>query len=79
MRSSSLQVEVVNPEAYAFDNEPETFAQDLGFPDLIKIRHKPDVFIFKIESTGALHAYNIVTQALDVLSTKLQNVRCADD
>jgi DNA-directed RNA polymerase II subunit RPB3 len=70
------QVEVLNPEAYAFDKEPETKAQDMGFPDLVWIRHRPDTFIFKVESTGALHAYNIVLLALDVLTTKLQNVAC---
>ena len=70
-----VQVEVANPEAYAFDKEPEIKAQDMGFPDLISIRHKPNTFIFKIESTGALHAYNIVCSALDLLSTKLNNVR----
>jgi len=73
-----VQVEVLNPEAYAFDKEPEIKAQDMGFPDLISIRHRPDQFIFKIESTGALHAYNIVLLALDILSTKLLNVRCGD-
>lgn len=67
-----------NAEAYAFDKEPEIKAQDMGLPDLVSIRHRPDQFIFKIESTGALHAYNIVLLALDILSTKLLNVRCGD-
>ena len=66
---------MVNEEAYAFDREPETKAQDMGFPDLVNIRFQQDAFIFKVESTGALHAYNIVGSALDVLDTKLQNVK----
>jgi DNA-directed RNA polymerase II subunit RPB3 len=75
----SLQVEVINPEAYAFDMEPETKAQDMGFPDLVSVRHQPNTFIFKVESTGALRAYNVVCSALDVLASKLENVRLDND
>ena len=69
------QIEVLNAEAYAFDKEPEVKAKDLKVEGLVTIRHTNDQFIFKIESTGALHAYNIVCLALDVLTTKLDNVK----
>lgn len=62
-----------------FDNDPLLKAQELGKPDLVSIRFRPDYFIFRVESTGCLHAYNIVTAALDILVDKLNKVKCDDD
>jgi DNA-directed RNA polymerase II subunit RPB3 len=70
-----LQVEVINAEAYAFDDEPLIMAADMGFPDLVSMRPRPNYFVFKVESTGALYAYNIVMQAFDLLLSKLSKLR----
>jgi len=77
--SPSAQVEIADEEAYMFDNDPLLKAQELGKPDLVSIRFRPDYFIFRVESTGCLHAYNIVTAALDILVDKLNKVKCDDD
>jgi DNA-directed RNA polymerase II subunit RPB3 len=73
---SHLQVEVGDAEAYAFDDEPLIKAADMGFPDLLTIKAHPNQYLFKVESTGALHAYNIVLLAFDVLLNKLSKIKC---
>lgn len=70
-----MQVEVGDAEAYAFDDEPLIKAADMGFPDLLTMKPHPNKYVFKVESTGALHAYNIVLLAFDVLLNKLSKLR----
>lgn len=71
-----VQVEVQNAEAYAFDDEPLIKATDMKFPDLLTIKPQRNRFIFKVESTGALHAYNIVLLGFQVLIDKLAKIKC---
>lgn len=71
-----LQVEVQNAEAYAFDDEPLIKAADMGFPDLLTMKPQRNRFVFRVESTGALHAYNIVLTGFQVLIDKLSKVKC---
>lgn len=72
---SSVQIEVVDAETYAFDDEPLIKAADMGFPDLVSMKPRQNYFIFKVESTGALYAYNIVLLAFDVLLAKLGTLK----
>lgn len=48
------QVLVVEPEAYAFDEEVLNKAVALGKPGLVDIKQRQDQFIFRIEGTGVL-------------------------
>jgi hypothetical protein len=71
-----VQVEVQNAEAYAFDDEPLIKAADMGFPDLLTMKPMRNKFVFKVESTGALHAYNIVSLGFQILLDKLAKIKC---
>lgn len=71
----NVQVEVQNAEAYAFDDEPLIKAADMGFPDMLTMKAQRDRFVFKVESTGALHAYNIVLLGFQVLLEKLHKIK----
>lgn len=70
-----MQVEVQNAEAYAFDDEPLIKAADMGFPDLLTMKAQRNRFVFKVESTGALHAYNIVYLGFQILLDKLAKIK----
>lgn len=70
-----LQIEVVDAELYAFDDEPLIKAADMGFPGLLSMKQREGYFIFKVESTGALYAYNIVLIAFDMLLGKLGTLK----
>lgn len=49
-----IQVSVVEPEAYVFDEEVLKKAADLGKPGLVEIKQLQDKFIFRVEGTGVL-------------------------
>jgi DNA-directed RNA polymerase II subunit RPB3 len=70
-----LQVQVVNAEAYAYDEEVIKKAEAMGFPGLVSISAREDSFIFTVEATGALKPAAMVLNALDVLRVKLDGVR----
>ena len=73
----SKALEVADPEAYNYDNEALEAAERLGVPGLLTARPREGVYIFTIESTGALPPARIVTLALDVLIRKVNVVRDA--
>lgn len=50
----SMQVEVEEPEAYAFDEEVLKKALELEKPGLVEIQQLQDRFIFRVEGTGVL-------------------------
>ncbi|XP_071729958.1 DNA-directed RNA polymerases II, IV and V subunit 3-like [Rutidosis leptorrhynchoides] len=50
------QVEVVDAEAYTYDDEVLKKVEAMGKPGLIEIYAKEDSFIFTVESTGAVKA-----------------------
>ncbi|GBG89538.1 hypothetical protein CBR_g49328 [Chara braunii] len=71
------QVQVVNNEAYTYDQEVIKQAEAMGKPGLVEIISREDSFIFTIESTGALKPSAMVFAAIDVLKQKLDTVRSA--
>ncbi|KAJ0440075.1 putative DNA-directed RNA polymerase [Helianthus annuus] len=73
------QVEVVDPEAYTYDDEVLKKVEAMGKPGLIEIYAKEDSFIFTVESTGAVKASQLVINAIDVLKQKLDAVRLLED
>ncbi|MFS8034171.1 putative DNA-directed RNA polymerase [Helianthus anomalus] len=73
------QVEVVDPEAYTYDDEVLKKVEAMGKPGLIEIYAKEDSFIFTVESTGAIKASQLVINAIDVLKQKLDAVRLLED
>lgn len=73
------QVVVVDPEAYAYDDEVIKKAEAMGKPGLVEIYRKEDSFIFTVESTGAVKAYQLVLNAIEILKQKLDAVRLPED
>lgn len=70
---------VVDPEAYTYDDEVIKKSEAMGKPGLVEIYAKDDSFIFTVESTGAISAYQLVINALEILKQKLDAVRLSDD
>lgn len=70
---------MVDPEAYTYDDEVIKKAEAMGKRGLIDIRAKEDSFIFTVESTGAVKAYQLVLNAIEILKQKLDAVRLSDD
>jgi DNA-directed RNA polymerase II subunit RPB3 len=73
------QVVVTDPEAYTYDDEVIKKAEAMGKPGLIEINAKEDSFVFTVETTGALTAYELIMNAITVLRQKLDAVRLQDD
>lgn len=69
---------VVDPEAYTYDDEVIKKAEAMGKVGLVEINAKEDSFIFTVESTGAVKAYQLVINAIEVLRQKLDVVRLQD-
>ncbi|MBA0631033.1 hypothetical protein Godav_003069 [Gossypium davidsonii] len=76
---NTQQVVVVDPEAYTYDDEVLKKAEAMGKPGLVEIYAKEDSFIFTIESTGAVKAYQLVLNAIEILKQKLDAVRLSED
>lgn len=74
-----LQVVVVDPEAYTYDEEVLKKAEAMGKPGLVEIDSKEDSFIFTVESTGAIKAAQMFLNAIEILKTKLDAVRLSFD
>ncbi|KAL6854578.1 hypothetical protein ACP4OV_019140 [Aristida adscensionis] len=73
------QVVVVDAEAYTYDDEVIKKADAMGKPGLVEINAKEDSFIFTVETTGAITAYELIMNAITVLKQKLDAVRLQDD
>ncbi|KAG4153071.1 hypothetical protein ERO13_D04G161200v2 [Gossypium hirsutum] len=76
---NTQQVVVVDPEAYTYDDEVLKKAEAMGKPGLVEIYGKEDSFIFTIESTGAVKAFQLVLNAIEILKQKLDAVRLSED
>ncbi|CAD6225587.1 unnamed protein product [Miscanthus lutarioriparius] len=76
---SANQVVVDNAEAYTYDDEVIKHAEAMGKPGLVEINAKEDSFIFTVETTGAITAYELIMNAITVLRQKLDAVRLQDD
>ena len=68
---SAKTIEVEDPELYQYDGEVLAKAEELGVSGAIDIVQREDAFLFKIESTGARPAADVVTSAFEVLQNKL--------
>ncbi|KAJ7556165.1 hypothetical protein O6H91_05G072000 [Diphasiastrum complanatum] len=73
------QVVVVDPEAYAYDEEVIKKADAMGKPGLVEIISREDSFIFTVESTGAIKAADMFLNAINILRQKLDGVRLSFD
>uniref|UniRef100_A0A7N0TVK7 DNA-directed RNA polymerase RpoA/D/Rpb3-type domain-containing protein n=1 Tax=Kalanchoe fedtschenkoi TaxID=63787 RepID=A0A7N0TVK7_KALFE len=73
------QVLIVDPEAYAYDEEVIKKAEAMGKPGLVEIYAKEDSFIFTVESTGAIKASQLLLNAIEILKQKLDAVRLSED
>ncbi|NP_001356176.1 DNA-directed RNA polymerases II, IV and V subunit 3 [Zea mays] len=76
---SANQVVVKNAEAYTYDDEVIKHAEAIGKPGLVEITAKEDSFVFTVETTGAITAYELIMNAITVLRQKLDAVRLQDD
>lgn len=65
---------VTNRMACIFCDECVSVAKEKGFPGLLRVTHKPDVFRFIVEGTGALPPEQIVQLAFEVLEGKLDTL-----
>lgn len=79
LNPNTQQVEVVDPEAYTYDDEVLKKAEAMGKPGLVEIYAKEDSFIFTVESTGAVKASQLMLNAIEVLKQKLDAVRLSED
>ena len=68
------RVEVEHPEAYTYDGEVEAKAEELGKPELVRITMREDCFIFRVESTLARSARDIVEGGLRWLAGKCRDL-----
>ncbi|XP_037469260.1 DNA-directed RNA polymerases II, IV and V subunit 3-like [Triticum dicoccoides] len=73
------QVTVVDPEAYTYDDEVIKKAEAMGKPGLVEINAKEDSFVFTVETTGAITAYELIMNAITILRQKLDAIRLQDD
>jgi DNA-directed RNA polymerase II subunit RPB3 len=64
------QIEIENPQDCTFCDECTSLAAKYGMPDLVKISHKKDKFIFIVESNGPLKPDEIVDSALQQMTKK---------
>ncbi|GKC40891.1 DNA-directed RNA polymerases II, IV and V subunit 3-like protein, partial [Tanacetum coccineum] len=71
-------VEVVDPEAYTYDDEALKKVEVMRKPVLIEIYAKEESFIFTVESTSVVKGSQLVLNAIDILKQKL-NVVCLSD
>lgn len=71
---ATRMVSVVEPEAYAFDEEVLKKAQEFGKPGLVEIKQLQDRFIFRVEGTGVLPVAEIIWQAVEILDEKLSEL-----
>ncbi|KAI3842557.1 hypothetical protein MKX03_034423 [Papaver bracteatum] len=72
-------VKVYDAEAYTYDDEVIKKAESMGKPGLVEITTREDIFIFTIESTGAVKSSQIVINSIEVLKQKLDDVRLSED
>lgn len=71
LNATTGMVEITDPEVYAYDAECLKEAHEMGLPGLVTIRPKKDQFLFRIETTGALTACQVVQDTFKVLLRKL--------
>lgn len=62
---------IEDASACVFCDECVLAASEMGKPDLVSVRMRPNKFIFKVESTGVMPPEEIVDQALRTLASKL--------
>jgi len=70
-REQTRQVVVEDATRCTYCQECINKADQLGVPDAVSIKEKPERFIFSVESTGAVKPEQIVLTALSVIKDKL--------
>ncbi|KAL2644559.1 hypothetical protein R1flu_012146 [Riccia fluitans] len=70
----SEEVKVVDAEAYTYDDGIFKKAEAMGKSGLVEIIRREDIVIFTVESTGAMRASSIFSNALEILQSKLKGV-----
>ena len=58
-------------------NECNKYAKDQGLPGTVTLSERQNKFIFTVESTGALKPTTIVIKALQILKSKLRELKQA--
>ena len=69
----------MDPKKYTYDEEVIKKAEAMGKQGLIEINAKDDSFLFTVETTGAITAYELIMNAITVLRQKLDAVSLQDD
>lgn len=75
--SKSGQVEIENASACIFCEECTKTAHEMQAPELVKISHTQNKFLFTVESNGSLKPDEIIDSALSQLQQKLDTVEDA--
>ncbi|KAF7840789.1 DNA-directed RNA polymerases II, IV and V subunit 3-like [Senna tora] len=65
------KVVLSRPEAYHYDDKVTWKAEAMGMPGLVEMCEKKDTFMFKLETTGALEAFQLYINALEILKQEL--------
>jgi len=68
-------LEVTDPEVYAYEGDCIKEAEEMGLSGLIEIIPKPNQFLFRVETTGALNANETIHAALRILCQCLQQIK----
>ena len=55
-------------------NVPENKGPSVNYREVIKIEPKPNEFLFKVETTGALSPKKIIMEAFTILKQKFNEV-----
>ncbi|XLS93680.1 hypothetical protein HN51_069688, partial [Arachis hypogaea] len=69
----------VDAEAHTYDDEVIKKAKTMGKPGLVEINVKHDSFIFTMETTRAIKAFQLLLNATEILKQKLDVVRLSED
>lgn len=73
------QIYLEDAEAYTYDGDILRRSMLVGKPDLVQINVRPNIFVFTVETTGALTAETVLISAIDIIRDKIQSVRVPDD
>jgi DNA-directed RNA polymerase II subunit RPB3 len=67
-------IEVTDAEVYTYEGEYLKEAESVRFPQIVEIHPRQNQFVFRVETTGALAASEIVNGAFSFLRRKLRQL-----
>eukprot|EP01083_Nonionella_stella_P092252 258189_1 len=73
----SKQVSVEQPRNCMYCDECINQAGDFGCPSMVSVKEKKDVFIFHVETTGAMKPVDVVVKSISILQEKLTTLHSA--